>query len=48
MDILQVYRLFRKMHQYPGLVGLMRSIFLEVLEQRGLVTRDRLYAQGNR
>ena len=46
MDILQVYRLFRKMHQYPGLVGLMRSIFLEVLEQRGLVTRDRLYAQA--
>lgn len=46
MDILQVYRLFRKMNQYPNLVGLMRSIFLEVLEQRGLLTRDRLYAQA--
>jgi hypothetical protein len=46
MEILQVYRLFRKMNQYPGLVGLMRSIFLEVLEQRGVVTRDRLHAQA--
>ncbi|MFI5340516.1 MAG: PEP/pyruvate-binding domain-containing protein [Candidatus Methylomirabilales bacterium] len=46
MDSVQVYRLFRKMNQYPSLVGLMRSIFLEVLEQRGLVTRDRLYAQA--
>jgi hypothetical protein len=34
------------MHQYPSLVGLMRSIFLEVLEQRGLLRRDRLYAQA--
>ncbi len=46
MDILRVYRLFRKMNQYPNLVGLMRSILLEVLEQRGLLTRDRLYAQA--
>ena len=46
MDSVQVYRLFRKMNQYPNLVGLMRSIFLEVLEQRGLATRDRLYAQA--
>ncbi len=46
MDILRVYRLFRKMNQYPNLLGLMRSIFLEVLEQRALVTRDRLYAQA--
>ena len=46
MDILQVYRLYRKMNQYPGLLGLMRSIFLEVLEQRGIVTRAGLYAQA--
>ncbi|HWU38264.1 MAG TPA: PEP/pyruvate-binding domain-containing protein, partial [Candidatus Acidoferrum sp.] len=46
MEILQVYRLFRKMNQYPGLVALMRSIFLEVLEQRGVTTRDRLYAHA--
>ena len=44
MDILQVYRLFRKMNQYPNLLGLMRSIFMDVLSQRGLMTRDRLYA----
>ena len=43
MDILQVYRLFRKMNQYPNLLGLMRSIFMDVLGQRGLMTRDRVY-----
>ncbi len=45
MDTLRAYRLFRKMNQYPNLVGLMRSIFLDVLEQRGIATRDQLYAQ---
>jgi hypothetical protein len=44
MEILQVYRLFRKMSQYPALLGLMRSIFMDVLSQRGLMSRDRLYA----
>jgi hypothetical protein len=44
MDLLQVYRLYRKMHQYPNLIGLMRSIFLDVLDQRGLTTRERLHA----
>ncbi len=44
MDLLHVYRLYRKMHQYQNLIGLMRSIFLDVLEQRGFMTRERLYA----
>ena len=46
MDTLQIYRLFRRMNQYPNLLGLMRSIFMDVLSQRGLVTRDQLYAQA--
>lgn len=46
MEILRTYRLFRKMHQYPNLIGLMRSIFMEVLDQRGTVTREQLYAQA--
>ena len=46
MDLLHVYRLYRKMHQYPTLIGLMRSIFLDVLDQRGVVRRERLYTQA--
>ncbi|HSB79327.1 MAG TPA: PEP/pyruvate-binding domain-containing protein [Candidatus Methylomirabilis sp.] len=46
MDILKVHRLLRKMSQYPNLTGLMRSIFMEVLEQRGIVSRDRLSARA--
>ena len=46
MDNLHIYRLFRRMNQYPSLLGLMRSIFMDVLSQRGLVTRDQLYAQA--
>ncbi len=46
MTILKVYRLFQKMNQYPHLIGLMRSILVEVLDQRRLVTRDQLYAEA--
>jgi len=46
MDVLKLHRLLRKMTQYPTLLGLIRSIFIEVLEQRGLMTRERLYAQA--
>ncbi|MFB3817218.1 MAG: PEP/pyruvate-binding domain-containing protein [Candidatus Methylomirabilales bacterium] len=46
MEILKLYRLLRKMNQYPSLVGLMRSIFMEVLEQRGLASREQLFAQA--
>ncbi|MBP1778764.1 MAG: phosphoenolpyruvate synthase [candidate division NC10 bacterium] len=46
MDLVQVYRLYRKMQQYPNVIGLMRSIFLDVLEQRGLMTREGLYARA--
>ena len=40
MEVLKTYRLLRRMSQYPNLVDLMRSIFLDVLEQRGVVSRD--------
>jgi hypothetical protein len=46
MDLLQVYRVYRKMQHYPNLIGLMRSIFLDVLDQRGVITRDGLYARA--
>ncbi len=42
MDILKTYRLFRQINQYPNLMGLMRSIFMDVLEQKGIVTRETL------
>ena len=40
MEILKTYRLFKKMNQYPQLIGLMRGTFLDFLEQRGIVTRE--------
>lgn len=44
MEIVKTYRLYQKMTQYPNLLGLMRSIFMEILDQRGIITRERLYA----
>ena len=46
MDFLRTYRLYKKMNQYPHLMGLMRSIFMEVLEQRGIITREKLFQQA--
>ncbi len=46
MDILRTYRLFRKMNQYPTLIGLMRSILVEIMDQRGLATREQIYSQA--
>jgi hypothetical protein len=46
MDILKTYRLFRKMNQYPNLMGLMYSIFMEVLEKREIITREKLHQQA--
>jgi hypothetical protein len=47
MDSLKLYRLLRKMNQYPNLIDLMRRIFLDVLEQRGIVTRERIFTQAS-
>jgi hypothetical protein len=46
VDTLRTYRLFLKMNRYPGLTGLMRSIFLDVLDLRALITREELHAQA--
>jgi hypothetical protein len=46
MEFLKAYRLYKKMNQYPNLLGLMRSIFMEVLEQRGVITREKLFHQA--
>ncbi|NWG01512.1 MAG: PEP/pyruvate-binding domain-containing protein [Syntrophaceae bacterium] len=46
MDILKAYRLYKKMNQYPDLMGLMYSLLMEVIEQRGVITREKLYQQA--
>lgn len=46
MDFIKTYRLYQKINRYPSLIGLMRTIFLEVLEQRGVVAREKLYHQA--
>jgi hypothetical protein len=37
--------MFMKMNQYPNLIGLMRSIFMDILEHKGIVTPERLYRE---
>ena len=46
MDLLKPYRLFRKMNQYPHLMGLIHATFMETLEQKGIITRERLHQQA--
>jgi hypothetical protein len=43
MDVVKTYRLYRQINQYPELMGQMRSTFMEVLEDRGIITRKELY-----
>ena len=46
MDILKTYRVFRQINEYPQLMGLMRSIFMDVLEQKGIITREQLHQRA--
>ena len=46
MDAVKTYRLFRKMNEFPDLVALMRSTLMEVLEHKGIITRQELYDQA--
>ena len=46
MDVVKTYRLYRKMNQFPDLMGQMRSTFMEVLEARGIITRKALYQRA--
>lgn len=42
MDVLKTYRFFRKKSQYPHLAGIITSTFMEILERRGIITREKL------
>ncbi len=42
MDLLKTYRLYKKINQYPNLIGLIRTTFMEILEQKGIITRTKL------
>ncbi len=46
MDVVKTYRLYRKINQYPELMGQMHSTFMEVLEERGIITRKELYQKA--
>ena len=41
-DIFKIYRLIRKKNQYPNLIGLMDTTFMEILEQRRIISRETL------
>ncbi|OGQ11140.1 MAG: hypothetical protein A2026_15310 [Deltaproteobacteria bacterium RBG_19FT_COMBO_46_12] len=40
------HQLLKKMYQYPELMGLMRNIFTEVMEQKGITRREELFRQA--
>jgi hypothetical protein len=45
-DIFKIYRLIRRKNQYPHLMGLMSITFMEILEQRGIISRETLYQKA--
>jgi hypothetical protein len=45
-DIFKIYRLIRKKNLYPHLIGLMDITFMEILEQRGIISREILYQKA--
>jgi hypothetical protein len=45
-EVLKTYRIFKKMNQYPNLMGLMRSILMDVLEKKGIITPQQLHEQA--
>ena len=45
-DIFKVYHLNRKKNQYPNLIGLMNMTFMEILEQRGIISREALHQKA--
>ena len=46
MDLFKVYQLFKKKAQYPGLISLIDAVFMDVLEQRGIISREQIYDQA--
>ncbi len=45
-DIFKIYRLIRKKNQYPHLMGLMDITFMEILELKGIISREILYQKA--
>ena len=45
-DIFKIYHLIRKKNQYPHLIGLMNMTFMEILEQRGIISRETLHQKA--
>ena len=45
-EIFEVYRLLKKKNQFAHLGDLINATFLEVLEQRGIITQEQLYDQA--
>lgn len=44
--LVRAYRLYQRMLQYPEIVGTIRAIFAQALEERGIVTRAGLEARA--
>jgi len=45
-EIFKIYQLLKKKNQFAHLGDLINATFLEVLEQRGIISRERLYDQA--
>ncbi len=45
LEILRVYRLFRKKCRYPQAAELMNSALIEILEQKGIVRREDIHRE---
>jgi hypothetical protein len=46
MDLFKVYHLFKKKALYPGLTSLIDAVFMDVLEQKGIITREQIYDEA--
>jgi hypothetical protein len=46
LDLVKAYLLFKRMNQYPNLIGSMRSIFMDVLTSRRISSRDDLQREA--
>jgi hypothetical protein len=46
LDLLKTYHLYKKISQYPNLLGLIRSTFMEILDKKGVISRSRLYEEA--
>ena len=48
LDIIKAYNLFKKISSYPTLMDEMRETFIDVLEEKDITTRDRLWAEARK